>query len=401
MNTIKDYIKQYLKWREEDEDGKKDIELREERTTWYKEKMGSPEKIRNLTEKDLHELIEKLWAFGFWKNKAYKVEKLIKDNGLEKIKENFINLLYSDTSIETKWDSFRKAIKGFGQSSISEILTLVFPDKYGIMNMKPLTVLPYLGFLTEKETKNISYGYTSSGSDYERFMLALQKVREELRNNGLPTADFMDVDFFIWFLFEHVFKLSFKRDKEKIIKSALRIKETSETMPTEIILPIPPKIKEINNHSEAEFILLKLGQVLGYDTYSPDRNEKAYGQKLEDLISFNEIPQFTTPSLLDTIKKIDVIWFEDEFPVYCFEIEHTTGVTTGLVRLANVSQLNTKLFVVAPEKVLKKFTTETKKLIFRRGRAKYIFRSYKDLISFYYRAESYVDTKEKFFNEKS
>ncbi len=398
MNTIKDYIKQYLKWREEDEIGKKDIELREERTTWYKEKMGSPEKIRNLTEKDLHELIEKLWALGFWKNKAYKVEKLIKDNGLEKIKENFINLLYSDTSIETKWDSFRKAIKGFGPSSISEILTLVFPDKYGIMNMTPLTVLPYLGFLTEKETKNISYGYTS-GSDYERFMLALQKVREELRNNGLPTADFMDVDFFIWFLFEHVFKLSFKRDKEKIIKSALGIKETSETMPTEIILPIPPKIKEINNHSEAEFILLKLGQVLGYDTYSPDRNEKAYGQKLEDLISFNEIPQFTTPSLLDTIKKIDVIWFEDEFPVYCFEIEHTTGVTTGLVRLANVSQLNTKLFVVAPEKVLEKFITETKKLIFRRVR--YIFRSYKDLISFYYRAESYVDTKEKFFNEKS
>lgn len=399
MYTIKDYIKQYLEWREEDEIGKKAIELREEKTTWYKEKMGSPEKIRNLSEKDLHELIEKLWALGFWKNKSYKVNKLIKDNGLEKIKTAFIDLLYSsDRPIAKRWDSFRKSIKGFGPSSLSEILTLVFPDQYGIMNMKPLTVLPHLGFLTEKETKNISYGYTS-GSDYERFMLALQKVREELRNNGLPTADFIDVDFFIWFLFEHVFKLSFKRDKEKIIKSALGIKETPEIIPTEIILPIPPKIKEINNHSEAEFILLKLGQVLGYDTYSPDRNKEAYGQKLEDLISFDEIPQFTTPSLLDTIKNIDVIWFEDEFPVYCFEIEHTTGVTTGLVRLANVSQLNTKLFVVAPEEVLEKFITETKKLIFRRVR--YIFRSYNDLTSFYYRAESYVDAKEKFFNEKS
>jgi len=30
---------------------------------------------------------------------------------------------------------------------------------------------------------------------------------------------------------------------------------------------------------------------------------------------------------LDTIKHIDVIWFQDEFPVCCFEIEHTTGVT--------------------------------------------------------------------------
>ncbi len=396
MSEIKTYIPQYLKWREEQKE--QELAEREERVNWYKEKMGSPEKIRNLAEKDLHELIEKLWALGFWKNKSYKVNKLIKDNGLEKIKTAFIDLLYSDRPITKGWDIFRKSIKGFGPSSLSEILTLVFPDQYGIMNMKPLTVLPYLGFLTEKETKNISYGYTS-GSDYERFMLALQKVREELKNNGLPTADFIDVDFFIWFLFEHVFKLSFKRDKEKIIKSALGIKETSETMLTEIILPIPPKIKEINNHSEAEFILLKLGQVLGYDTYSPDRNKEAYGQKLEDLISFDEIPQFTTPSLLDTIKNIDVIWFEDEFPVYCFEIEHTTGVTTGLVRLANVSQLNTKLFVVAPEEVLEKFITETKKLIFRRVR--YIFRPYKDLISFYYRAESYVDVKEKFFNEKT
>lgn len=38
---------------------------------------------------------------------------------------------------------------------------------------------------------------------------------------------------------------------------------------------------EITNHSEAEFTLLKLGQILGYDTYSPDRNKIAYGKKLE------------------------------------------------------------------------------------------------------------------------
>ena len=399
MNPIKNYIQQYLKWREEDEMGKKDIEMREERTLWYKEKMGSPEKIRNLTEKDLHDLIEKLWALGFWKNKAYKANKLIKDNGLEKIKTAFIDLLYSNQPIAKRWDNFRKSIKGFGPSSLSEILTLVFPDQYGIMNMKPLTVLPHLGFLTEKETEGISYGYTS-GSGYERFMQALQKVREELRNNGLPNADFIDVDFFVWFLFEHIFKLSFKRDKEKVIKSALGIKETSEIMPTEITPPTTPKTKEIDNHSEAEFILLKLGQILGYDTYSPDRNKEAYGQKLEDLISLNEIPQFTTPSLLDTIKNIDVIWFEDEFPVCCFEVAHTTGVTNGLLRLYQTSQLNTKLFVVAPSEVLKKFEAQMNKMPFRKIKNRYIFRSYEELINFYQLAKNYVDIRKKFFNEK-
>jgi len=393
MSTIKNYINQYLKWREEQK--AQELTEREERVNWYQEKMGNPEKISNLTEKDLHELIEKLWALGFWKNKAYKVNKLIKDNSLEKIKNAFINLLYSDQPIAKRWDNFRKSIKGFGPSSLSEILTLVFPDRYGIMNMKPLTVLPYLGFLTEKETKNISYGYTS-GNDYEKFMQALQKVREELRNNGLPRADFIDVDFFIWYLFEYVFELRFKRNKRTIIKSALGIEETVKS---KTHIPFQ-KIKEITNHSEAEFVLLKLGQILGYDTYSPDRNKEAYGQKLEDLISLDEIPQFTTPSLLGTIKNIDVIWFTDEFPVCCFEIEHTTGVTTGLLRLYQTSQLNTKLFVIAPSDVLRKFETEMNKIPFSKMRGRYIFRSYEDLISFYYLAENYVNVKEKFFNEK-
>ena len=140
MATIKNYIEQYLKWREEQKE--KELAEREERVDWYKEKMGSPEKIKNFTEKDLHELIEKLWALEFWHNKAYKVNKLIKDNGLDKLKTAFINLLYSEQPIAKKWDDFRKSIKGLGPSSLSEILTLVFPDQYGIMNMKPLTVLP-------------------------------------------------------------------------------------------------------------------------------------------------------------------------------------------------------------------------------------------------------------------
>ena len=156
---------------------------------------------------------------------------------------------------------------------------------------------------------------------------------------------------------------------------------------------------EITNHSEAEFTLLKLGQILGFDTYSPDRNKTAYGQTLENLISLDGIPQFTTPSLLDTIKHIDVIWFEDEFPVCCFEIEHTTGVTSGLLRLYQTSRLNTKLFVVAPADVLRKFEKELKKMPFRKIKHRYIFRSYEDLASFCSMAENYANLKKEFFKE--
>ena len=118
-----------------------------------------------------------------------------------------------------------------------------------------------------------------------------------------------------------------------------------------------------------------------------------------DLISLDAIPQFTTPSLLDTIKNIDVIWFEDEFPVSCFEVEHTTGVTNGLLRLYQTSQLSTKLFVIAPADVLKKFETEMNKIPFSKMKGRYIFRSYEDLINFYYLAENYTKSKKDFFKE--
>lgn len=382
----------YLKWREEQKE--KELAEREERVKWYKDKMGSPDKISKLTEKDLHELMENLWALGFWKNKAYKVNKLIKDNGLEKIRAAFINLLYADDPVAERWDNFRKSIKGLGPSSLSEILTLVFPEKYGIMNMKPITVLPHFGYLTEKDAKSISYG-SATGKDYEKFMQALQKVRKELHNNGLSDADFINVDFFIWYLFEYVFELTYKRDKDAAIKSVLGIEEVEKP---EVSITLP-EIKDITNHSEAELILLKLGYILGYDTYSPDRNKEAYGQKLDDFVSLDSIPQFTTATLLDTIKNIDVIWFEDEFPVYCFEIEHTTGVTTGLLRLYQTSQLNTKLFVVAPTNVLKKFDKEMNKMPFKKMRNRYIFRSYEDLGKFCSYAENYSKLKKKFFNE--
>jgi len=215
----------------------------------------------------------------------------------------------------------------------------------------------------------------------------------------LSNADFIDVDFFIYYLFYEVFNLYHKPKKGERIKMILDTEEIPKKVETQVVTSI--KVQEITDHQGAELVLLKLGQILGYDTYSPDKSKEAYGQKLEDFVSLNEIPQFSTPSLLDTIKNIDVIWFEDEFPVCCFEVEHTTGVTSGLLRLYQTSQLNTKLFIIAPADVLRKFETEMNKRPFRKMKNRYIFRSYEDLMNFCHLAESYTDLKNKFFNEKT
>jgi len=69
---------------------------------------------------------------------------LLKPNGLPKIKTELKRLLYGSDDIATRYDHFRDAIKGFGSSSISEILHFVLPKKYCLWNDKPKTILPFL-----------------------------------------------------------------------------------------------------------------------------------------------------------------------------------------------------------------------------------------------------------------
>src|SRR5690242_4848913 len=62
----------------------------------------------------------------------------------QKIKDELKKLLYDTGSIIERYNNFKNNIKGFGPSSISEILHFVFPEKYCLWNEKPKTVLPII-----------------------------------------------------------------------------------------------------------------------------------------------------------------------------------------------------------------------------------------------------------------
>ena len=80
-----------------------------------------------------------------WGNKQYVVDKLIEDNGLEELENELVHLLWSDNTIESRWDRFRKNVKGMGPAMISEILSKTHPDKYLIWNRRAKMALDYLG----------------------------------------------------------------------------------------------------------------------------------------------------------------------------------------------------------------------------------------------------------------
>src|SRR5437879_2751183 len=118
---------------------------REERLAWYRSHLTQAG-IGKLTREDFATLVKSLWAVNIWHNKDYKVGKLIDDNGLEKLRASLGELFYGTTPIEQRWDTFRATVKGFGPSSLSEILTFHDAQSYALVNLKPYRVLPLIGF---------------------------------------------------------------------------------------------------------------------------------------------------------------------------------------------------------------------------------------------------------------
>ena len=339
----------------------------------------SKDNIPKLTEDVFGEIIRGLWASDFWTNKDYLVNKILKDNGLPKIREELMELLYGGSSIDKRFDRFKRNIKGLGPSSVTEILHFTFPDELCIWNDKSKNVLPFLGMKTLLLDR--VYKYSINGKEYIQCTKILGLIIEELTSCGLEDVNFLDADHFMWFVF-------------------------SEIMPKEP-LPKPPKPPTVEipkvielDHWSAMGLLVELGNLLGYDTYVSDPSKEYGDETLGDIATLKEIPHFATDDVVDVARYIDVIWFQEEYPQYCFEVEHTTNVSSGLLRLFQLSPLKyIRFIVVSPLDVFPKFKKEINKIPFKRIQNRYNFKSYEELREWFKVAKKYHELKRSFLGE--
>lgn len=199
------------------------------------------------------------------------------------------------------------------------------------------------------------------------------------------------------------FRKPIEESDYKIIYQEIQKKPAPIPPPSTVIAPplvspmVEPVLEEEQmTHEEIEGILLELGNLLEFDTYTPDKSKEYKGKKLGDISTLNEIPSFTYPRILDTVREVDVIWFKDEYPRYCFEVEHTTDISKGLLRLFQIKELPSKFFILAPSTRIQKFEREIRRDPFYRIRSKYNFRSYKELIQWFKTAKIYHTQKKRF-----
>lgn len=135
---------------------------------------------------------------------------------------------------------------------------------------------------------------------------------------------------------------------------------------------IESEIEKIT-HEEMQWLLLKLGSDLGLDVWVArnDRNKEYKGNLFQSLPNIrNELPRQFDEATNRTIELIDVLWLDKDAIVAAFEVEHTSAIYSGLLRMSDliVMQPNIKinLYIVAPDERREKVFAEVNRPTFAR-----------------------------------
>jgi predicted RNA-binding protein len=114
--------------------------------------------------------------------------------------------------------------------------------------------------------------------------------------------------------------------------------------------------REMATHEEIQWILLKLGSDLGLDVWvaKNDRNREYNGKSFHDIPNLrSELPRQFDDATNRTIELIDVLWLQGDAILAAFEVEHTSAIYSGLLRMSDLvsMQPNIKLnlYLVAPD----------------------------------------------------
>jgi len=118
-------------------------------------------------------------------------------------------------------------------------------------------------------------------------------------------------------------------------------------------------------HTEIQWRLLDLGSRMGLNVRAPknDRGKCWNGEKVGDIPHLlDSLPIQFEPGTHQIIERIDVIWLNGKVFVAAFEVEHTTSIYSGLLRMSDLlymqPTITIKLYLVAPDERYAKFVSE-------------------------------------------
>lgn len=113
-----------------------------------------------------------------------------------------------------------------------------------------------------------------------------------------------------------------------------------------------------HTHTEIQGWLRDLGKALGYDVWvaSNDKNRLYLGSRLSEGCLVNLPDPIRASEAVDTVSLIDILWVskDSEKIVAAFEVEHSTSIYSGIVRMLDLAlgvpeHEDAAFFLVAPD----------------------------------------------------
>lgn len=230
----------------------------------------------------------------------------------------------------------------------------VFPYRVNVVLIYTLEALTAVPVIELKSKLSILKDLKSTNSCF--FRVSPSKFEE---NDGIEIVNAIKSSVISPTYKEYNDKKYMRRPKVYVTKGDI------VTVPEESELDIAEQTKKETNqeiievettHDEIQWLLLNLGSQMGLDVWvaKNDKNKKYNGNKFQDIKNIrNDLPRQFDDATNKTIEMIDVIWLQGDAFIAAFEVEHTTAIYSGLLRMSDLvsMQPNIKidLYIVAPD----------------------------------------------------
>jgi len=155
--------------------------------------------------------------------------------------------------------------------------------------------------------------------------------------------------------------------------------------------PVPVEGKE-DPHGEQQGMLLELGRLCGYETFTNATDKTIRRFRGRPLAGFATVRNDADDLLalpLAKMRNTDVMWMAEDseglYPRYAFEVENSTKVKNGLLRLLKIPErFRAELFVVGPgDEEAGLFERYLEDSPFRQHAHRFHFFTYSEVTDFY------------------
>lgn len=134
--------------------------------------------------------------------------------------------------------------------------------------------------------------------------------------------------------------------------------------------PHAPEVGEARESIKVQSLIAQIGVTMGLSIWIPrnDRSGVLGEWKGEKPIILDRLPLNYDDTTLRTIEQIDVLWLRGRSIIRAFEVEHTTAVYSGILRMADLLALqpnmDIKVHIVAPIAKREKVFQEIRRPVF-------------------------------------